>query len=326
METFTLFSKKNTAKLLTKDQIYLISLTSLYLLINGILYTNSYHEIHTLWTTAGDQDAGYLLLAIAFFYSIKNVRHITSRKVSRWLLPAFLLLSLTHYTGQFFDIKTFRLLVLVIGWPFFLGLIMGKELFFRLLLPTMLIVMALPAWYLLIPLLQLLTVHATTFGLSLLNIPIFIENNFIYIPNGIIHVAEGCSGLKYFQSAIALSIIMNLFHKSHWRNIFILGACSALLAILANWIRVIILVLVGHYSGLDNSLMTDHDNLGWIIFAAALVPMIFIDRKLSIKPYAEKKTTTKGLALEKIKPLSIIVACLCISLPALFLTLFPFIN
>ena len=170
----------------------------------------------------------------------------------------------------------------------------------------------------------LLTVKAVTICLSLINIPIFIQTYFIYIPNGIIHIAEGCSGLKYFQSAIAISIIMNFLHQNNWRKIIILGLCSAVLAIIANWIRVLILVLVGYYSGIDHPLMTDHDNLGWVIFAAAaLLPLFFIDRKLSAENYSEKQQANKALSADRVNPLAIIIACLCIALPALSIIKIP---
>lgn len=315
---------KQSIEYLNRSQIIYILLTGLYLLVNGIFYTRSYHEIHTLWTTAGDQDFGYLLFAISFFYGLTKTRHIATAKANLWFLPALLLLSITQYIGQIFDIKTFRLLVIIIGWPIFLGFILGKEYFYRLLLPTMLVIMAFPVWYLLIPLLQILTVKAVTICLSLINIPIFIQTYFIYIPNGIIHIAEGCSGLKYFQSAIAISIIMNLLHQNNWRKIIILGLCSAVLAIIANWIRVLILVLVGHYSGIDHPLMTDHDNLGWVIFAAAaLLPLFFIDRKLSAENYSEKQQANKALSADRVNPLAIIIACLCIALPALSIIKIP---
>ena len=152
--------------------------------------------------------------------------------------------------------------------------------------------MALPAWYLLIPALQTMTVFGVTSALSLIDIPIFIESNFIHIPNGVIHVAGGCSGLKYLQTAIAISIIMALLQSHQWKKIVVTVFFATLLAIISNWIRVFILILVGHYSGLDHPLMTDHDNLGWAIFLLALILLIIIDRRLLKKTIWQDSQTS----------------------------------
>lgn len=273
-------SKKNILKYFNLSQLYFILLSIIYLIINGFLYTISYQEIHLLWTTAGDQDFGYVLLVIAVFYGYKRSRNSALAQPFYWFFFPLFALSIIHYIGQLFDIKTFRLLTLIIGWPFFLGLILGKNFFKNILLPTSLIVMALPAWYLLIPFLQTMTVFGVTSALSLIDIPIFIESNFIHIPNGVIHVAGGCSGLKYLQTAIAISIIMALLQSHQWKKIVITIFFAALLAIISNWIRVFILILVGHYSGLDHPLMKDHDDLGWVVFLITLKPLIIIDRRL----------------------------------------------
>lgn len=323
-------AKKIILKYFNLRQLYFILFSILYLIINGFLYTISYQEIHLLWTTAGDQDFGYVLLAIAIFYGYKRSRDITLIQPFFWLALPFLALSIIHYIGQLYDVKTFRLLTLVIGWPFFLGLILGKSFFKNLLLPTALIVMALPAWYLLIPLLQSMTVFGITLALSFINIPIFIESNFIHIPNGIIHVAGGCSGLKYLQTAIALSIIMALLQSHELKKIIITVIFATFLAIISNWIRVFILILVGHFSGLDHPLMTDHDNLGWVIFLIALIPLIVIDRKLLNKENKKEGILDKEkmeLPLNKsenqtLKITSIFIACGCITLPYFMLNLF----
>lgn len=310
--------KLNIFEKINKNQILFILLTCFYLLINGALYTTSYQEIHLLWTTAGDLDFGYLLFGCALFYGFKRFQYLTTIKPFYNLLAPLLALSIIHFIGQLFDVKTFRLLAIVIGWPLFIGVILGEKYFKTLLLPTALIVMAMPAWYLLIPLLQTMTVFGVTSALSLIDIPIFIDTNFIHIPNGVIHVAGGCSGLKYLQTAIALSIIMALLQDEHWKKVVITAIFAFVLAVISNWTRVFILVLVGHYSGLEHPLMTDHDNLGWAVFLVALIPLIIIDRKLIIinkkdgSQYKEKPHST-------VKFISLTLACACVALPYILL-------
>jgi exosortase/archaeosortase family protein len=52
-----------------------------------------------------------------------------------------------------------------------------------------------------------------------------------------------------------------------WRIV----ACAAALALIANWVRVVGLVLIGNATRMRSPLMKEHELFGWVIFTAAMV-------------------------------------------------------
>ena len=63
------------------------------------------------------------------------------------------------------------------------------------------------------------------------------------------------------------------------------------LALVANWIRVFVIIYVGHESNMQSSLINEHDNFGWLVFAVTLVPLFFVGHVLERK---ESETGVSG--------------------------------
>jgi exosortase/archaeosortase family protein len=47
------------------------------------------------------------------------------------------------------------------------------------------------------------------------------------------------------------------------------------LGLIANWLRIYLLVLIGYHTEMQSSLMRDHETFGWILFACLLMPAIY---------------------------------------------------
>ena len=50
------------------------------------------------------------------------------------------------------------------------------------------------------------------------------------------------------------------------------------IAIFANWLRIIIIIVVGTYTEMNHFIVRDHLTFGWIVFAICLLPLIYIAR------------------------------------------------
>ena len=90
--------------------------------------------------------------------------------------------------------------------------------------------------------------------------------NSIFIPFGQIVIADGCSGLRYFEIALALAYIIALLNNYSERKLLPALIIAAALGLLANWIRIFILVLIGYESKMESSLMANHEYFGWFVF------------------------------------------------------------
>ena len=124
-------------------------------------------------------------------------------------------------------------------------------------------------------------------------IPAFIEGNVVHVPAGIFEIASGCSGLNYLVVGLALGSFYALMYLQRWSHRGVLVAVAAGLAIVSNWIRVYVLILVGHLSEMQHYLITvEHHWFGWILFLVMMAPMLLVARRLEDRELAAQPGTT----------------------------------
>ncbi len=152
----------------------------------------------------------------------------------------------------------------------------GVDLFRRVcLIPLLMFSFALPIWDFLVGPLRAVTTDVTAFVLSTLGITFYVSNFQFYFPSGIVRVAGGCSGLNFFTAALLIG-----FCYSEWvldgkkRIVSVFLAC--LFAVVANWLRVISLMLLAHYSEMTHPLIYNHGFYGWVVFAVMLLLYFYI--------------------------------------------------
>ncbi len=145
------------------------------------------------------------------------------------------------------------------------------------LLPIGVLVTALPAWGHLAGPLQFITTHAVGLLAAVAGIPVYIERNFVTIPEGVFEIAGGCSGVHYLVVAIALGAIHGEMTGASWRRRAILLGSLMGLALFLNWIRVFTIVVAGHLTSMQHSLITHgHYWYGWTLFAIGIVIFMWI--------------------------------------------------
>jgi exosortase/archaeosortase family protein len=110
---------------------------------------------------------------------------------------------------------------------------------------------------------------------QLVALPAVIEGNSIFIPFGQIVIADGCSGLRYFEIALALAYIIGLLNNYNERKLIPALLFAAALGLLANWIRIFILVLIGYETKMESTLMANHEYFGWFVFGVMCLPAIY---------------------------------------------------
>src|SRR5690606_28122981 len=153
-----------------------------------------------------------------------------------------------------------------------------------LIVPIGFLYFAIPFWdYLSMPL-QLITVAVNEVGFRLTDISAEIEGVFVHLPGiGTFEVAHGCSGLRYLIVGLTLTTLFGYLNYDQWSLRFILIALGLLLSLVANWIRVFIIIYAGYKTNMESSLIEDHDMFGWWVFAATLVPLFWVANTLARK-------------------------------------------
>lgn len=164
-------------------------------------------------------------------------------------------------------------LLLGLGWAFF-----GRRGLLALLVPIGLLYVAVPIWEVLRPPLRDISSFAVGRALQAGGMPVFLHGNRVDLPAGSFEIANGCSGLNVFLAGAALGAIQAyVFVGAAWARAVVFGA-ALLATIVANWLRIAIIIIAGHMTDMQHWLIEDHYEFGWVTFAIMMVPVLFFGR------------------------------------------------
>ena len=118
--------------------------------------------------------------------------------------------------------------------------------------------------------------------LSLAGLQVASSGVSLYVDQYELLVAAACSGMNSIVSLLAIGLFyIYLRHRANWRYAALLGLLVIPIAILANLARVIILILITHFAGLDAAEGMLHEAAGMVMFFVALVTLIAADSGLA---------------------------------------------
>lgn len=269
-----------------------------------IAFFNEWQDFWVLWRDNIIYQHGFLVLATTCFLLFKRRSELSEMAFRPSILGVAVLLGLAAIMllAKAADIKTIRLALLP-----FVALTWGYTLWGRAFLkhagtPILLLIFAAPIWDDFSFLFQAITVFANNIFLSFTGIPATIQEFYITIPGGTFFVDGGCSGVRYLMVGLFLAPVYGfLFYQSAPRTLLLL-VIAGLLSMLANWIRVFGIIIAGHVTDMQSSLLNDHELFGWVIFVVvALLPLLFIARKLepAVPPVAkvpDKQSSENGVS------------------------------
>lgn len=158
-----------------------------------------------------------------------------------------------------------------------------------LVVPLALLWFISPVWGSLTGPLQYISVVITKFIMQLTHIPVYVDGNFVQIPQGVFEIAEGCSGLRYFIVSLALSTLLCHLHLRKLRNMVLLTVCAVVGAILVNGIRIVLIILIGYFSDMQSSIVKDHNMFGWFLYIPFIFVLFYLVGKLEPHPARDEK-------------------------------------
>ncbi len=221
---------------------------------------------------------GYLIFAVVIFELFRSSSNFTVSKVEskHYLIFVILLLAIFHEVSAFWGVLIFQQFSFYLIWLVAIAYILGVNYLKRIYFPLMFFLFAVPFWEFSNAFFLDLTTQAVTLLLSFSDLPIFIHENFIETPYGMIVVAEGCSGIRYFEIGFALSVYAVQGERLPLRfKLFVIFTGIAL-SIITNWIRVIGLVYIGYWTEMTSNLMKDHETYGFILFFIVISGVIIV--------------------------------------------------
>ena len=152
--------------------------------------------------------------------------------------------------------------------------VLGWRLWWALCGPLLYLYFLVPFGAFLTPKLQDVTTILVQHGLDLLHIPAYIDGYTIEIPEGTFYIAEACAGLRFLIASIAFGCLYALLmYRSPWRRVAFIAA-SIVVPIIANGMRAVGIVALGHVLGSAQAAATDHVLYGWIFFSLVILLLI----------------------------------------------------
>lgn len=265
-----------------------------------ILYWNSINQLIYLWNTTEAYSHGFLIPFLSIYLLAqknKSLTNITLKPAPLLLLPLILTLFL-WLLASITDTRTIELTLLPFIFIFTYTSIIGYQSGFILITSLLYILVAVPIWDFLTPLFQSMAVFVNELALQLSGIPTHIKGISVFIPAGTFEIAGGCSGLRYFVATIALGCFFSISNYKRIKPALILIIASLILPIVFNWIRIYIIILVGHFTDMQSPLMADHVNFGWVLYGISLIPLFYLAKKLvTLEDKKQQEFTVSQLAI-----------------------------
>jgi exosortase len=224
---------------------------------------------------------GWLVLPICIALVIRSRREISTAAARRLPLAPLALAGcvwawLVCYRASIQDAHT--TLVPAIFWlaaTAAFGWTVGRLLIF----PVAFFYFAVPSWWQLADPLQDLTVVAMRVFLGLTGPEALISGDLIHIPNGTFEIQEGCSGVHFMIVGLAVATLYGELRRDPWRTRLAQLTLMAALALLANWVRVYVIIRAGYLTDMRSSLLRNHYWFGWGVFAAALLIFFWVSAR-----------------------------------------------
>ena len=237
-----------------------------------------------VWADTADYRHGYVIAAVSIGWLVLLRRRIDSAntQTSLAVLPALLLAIVVWLIAYSGNSQMLEQLIAPAAILIAVYAASGREVALLVGAPLVCLYFAVPVWDHLVPLLQWLTTVVAESVLRLLHVQTVVQGNTVTIPEGSFQIVEGCSGKRYLLVALPFAAVVGATHGLRAARTAALVASAAVFAMVANWLRVIIIIYAGHVSNMEHYLVAEeHLTFGWFVFLPLLVSVMLLARRLS---------------------------------------------
>lgn len=252
----------------------------------AIAYGEAVLQMVRTWNTSNTYSHGFLVPLISLYFVWARRNALRSIPLRPSLLAGSLAVaasSLILAAGHVSSLVIVQQISIVLAIPGLVLMLMGWKFLRALALPLSYLVLMVPALDILIERIQfpfqLLTARMAVESLQLFSMPVFLDRQFIELPNMTLEVAKACSGVQYLVAIIALAIPLAYINHSGRTRLVLLGLAVAI-GIVTNWLRVIFIALWS-YAGGDVLHGPMHIFQGLFVAVAGFVILFIVSLSLS---------------------------------------------
>ena len=262
-----------------------------------VLFSQTLASLAHLWIDIADYQHGFLIALISLgliFRSRERIANADIRARPMTLLPlaATLLVWMVAYraNSEMLQQIVFPVVLLVSIHAAF-----GPAVARITLFPIGFLYFAIPIWDHLVPALQAMSTAVSERALGLLGVPTQVEGFNVTIPEGRFKIIEGCSGKRYLIIALTLAALVGVQQGVRRARFPILIACAVALALILNWLRIIIIIYAGHISNMQHYFVAvEHFSLGYALYIPLLVAIVWLARRLGTEVATQALPAAQG--------------------------------
>jgi exosortase A len=255
--------------------------TVVLLLAILVLYHNTVLYLASVWNEwrIGEYGHGYLVLVICLYLIYKKRKVLISLEPcpSIKALPAVAIAALLWLAATLVDVQSLQAVALLLLMLAVIWSALGPRITRHLLFPILFIGVALPVWSPLAVVLQEVTTDVVFWAEQIIGVPLMREGHTLILPYGQLSIEEACSGLRYFLAALTLGVLYAYLDQRGLRARLFIVLIAGATAILANILRVLIVVYVAYTTRMQDPLVTDHQSLGWMLFGGLAFLLVVLD-------------------------------------------------
>lgn len=248
------------------------------LLSNASIVTAIFDE----WNSNGPYSHGFLgiIVVLYVFYLERDKLQVTRLPTRQYTIGLCCLLAsfLVSMLAQLSSIQQLQQLALFSSVLSLVFCFYGWNVVKAFFMPLIMLLLILPVWNIFQYPLRELSTAAGQWGPELIGIAVDRDHYRLSTTGGLFDVEPSCSGLGFFLVAALLAFCVGYFNKLTTKKTFIFLVIALTIAIVANWLRIIIIIVVGTYTEMQHFIVQDHLTFGWIVFAICLLPLIYIAR------------------------------------------------
>ncbi len=283
------------------------AIAGLLLLAAGILFFESLTAMWSVWMTSASFAHGPLI-PIAVAWLIWRQRAELERLPMTPWWPAALALAALGFgwlMGRLAGVNTAEQLAVVGMVPAIIALVLGWRVAWAIAFPLAFLFFAVPFGTGLLPTLMEWTADFTVFAVQLSGIPVLREGNSFTLPTGRWSVVESCSGIRYLLAALPIAFLYSYLSYRTYRARVLFIAMTVAIALVGNWLRAYIIVMLGHFSNMTIGVGADHLVYGWLFFAVVISIPLWLGRFIrerELDPPAATSAPVAALADDKPRP------------------------
>jgi exosortase len=217
------------------------------------------------------------LAAWLLYRSCRRVARVTVQP-SPWALVPLLACSVAALVFLKAGIHTLQLLTLpALIWLAVLAAF-GRGVARTVAVPIGYLYFAMPAWNLLSVPLQALTLWMVSTLAPIGGLPATVSGSLVAFPNGArFAVTLACSGVGFLVQGLAVATLLGELENATLGRRLRLAGSMVLIALATNWIRVLLLLMIGYFGGMNNVIVARHHLLfGYALFIVVLVVFAWV--------------------------------------------------